>query len=63
MYSYGYLLMPQPDDPRFETEEEAVRAAEETSATREVTLYGVWRDDDGELLHIVYHGDLYSYAG
>lgn len=58
MYSTGRLEYPAEDDPRFDTEEEAIKAA--IQASFDDSPHGVWHDADGELLHIVYFRSVYS---
>jgi hypothetical protein len=61
MYSYGQLTSPRDDDPRFKTEDEAITAAEDASQESALDpILGVWEDETGELLHIVYQGAVYS---
>jgi hypothetical protein len=57
-YSIGDLENPQPDDTRFDTREEAERAAIQCSYND--MPWGVWFDEDGELLSIVYGQTVYS---
>lgn len=57
MYSVGDLRSPQPDDQRFTTQAEAEHYARETSYPDRVL--GIWHDDSGDLVAIVYDGLVY----
>ncbi|MHC4676536.1 MAG: hypothetical protein ACYTBZ_28960 [Planctomycetota bacterium] len=56
-YSVGNLEYPRSDDPRFSTQEDAEVHAIEISDGGPL---GVWRDDDGELISIVYNRQIFS---
>jgi hypothetical protein len=61
MFSYGHVTWPKEDDPTFEEESEAVAAAAKASEDYATSpVFGVWDDETGELLHIVYEGWVYS---
>jgi hypothetical protein len=57
-YSVGTLTNPKPDDQRFGFFEEAVKSAIQASSWDDF-VWGVWNDDSGELLAIVYQGRVY----
>jgi hypothetical protein len=58
-YSYGYLNSPTQDDAQFESESDAARAAVERSIGWHSHVYGVWQNGTGEVLAIVYAGQIY----
>jgi hypothetical protein len=53
-YSVGDLEYSRQEDPHFSTQEEAEVHAIEISDDHQGPL-GVWRDDDGELISIVFN--------
>lgn len=57
-YSVGRLEHPHEDDQRFHDETNAIRNA--MAASIDDSVYGVWDDDTGELLHIVYQRQVFS---
>lgn len=59
-YSVGHLMMPATDDPRFDTEAEALAHAGEKGAKNYNTMLGVWHDESGELVAIVYEGTVFT---
>jgi hypothetical protein len=58
MYSYGKLEFPAEDDPRFEDLEEAEQEA--AKASWDDGVYGVWEDESGELMAIVYERTVFN---
>lgn len=58
MFSYGVPHCPLPDDPRFNTEDEAISAAVKLNDDDEV--YAVWDDESGEILALVFAGMIYT---
>ena len=61
-FSYGQLTDPTPFDEQFETEADVTSAAVEKSGGVHSTVLGVWRNADGELLAIIYDGEVYRPA-
>ena len=58
MFSAGYLTNPRPDDPRFKEYSDAAQAAVDRSA--DDSVWAVWQDDSGEILAIVYQGQVFT---
>jgi hypothetical protein len=58
MFSAGHLTNPRPDDPRFNEYAEAEQAAVDKSVDDGV--WAVWQDDSGEILTIVYQGQVFT---
>ena len=51
-------MNPRPDDPRFKKYAEAEQAALDGSVDDDV--WAVWQDDSGEILAIVYQGQVFT---
>jgi hypothetical protein len=58
MFSAGHLTNPQQDDPRFGEFADAAQAAVDGSVDDGV--WAVWRDDSGEILAVVYQGEIFT---
>jgi hypothetical protein len=58
MFSAGHLTSPRPDDPRFNEYTEVEQAALDGSV--DDSAWAIWQDDSGEILAIVYRGQVYT---
>jgi hypothetical protein len=58
MFSAGHLVSPRPDDPRFKEWAQAEQVAVDRSVDDDV--WAVWQDDSGEILAIVYQGQVFT---
>jgi hypothetical protein len=56
-FSTGTLTNPRPQDQRFDFLDEAIEAA--VKGSMDDFVWGVWNDDSGELMAIVYQGLVY----
>ena len=58
MFSAGDLTNPRPEDPRFKEYAEAEQAALDGSV--EDGVWAIWQDESGEILAIVYQGQVFT---
>lgn len=60
-FSFGQLTAPHPDDAEFDTAGEAIEAAFAVSLKlKNSTVFGVWQNDSGEILKIIYDGQIFK---
>jgi hypothetical protein len=60
MFSYGHPSSPQDDDPRFESYEEALKAAEQHQNEKPWDgIPAIWDDETGEVLALLLDGLLF----
>lgn len=61
MFSYGDPDDPRPNDPRFDTEEDATAAAQAYQIQRphDGGVLAVWEDESGEIMALVFAGYAY----
>ena len=59
-FSYGQLTAPHPDDSEFESEADTIEAAYTQSLGVSSKVYGIWQNGTGEILAIVYDGQIFK---
>lgn len=59
-YSYGHPNSPQPNDPRFETEDEAIQAAiAHQGEANWDSILAVWEDESGYICALIFEQWVY----
>jgi ABC-type cobalt transport system substrate-binding protein len=60
MFSYGHPSSPQENDPRFESYEDALKAAEQYQNKHPWNgILAIWEDESGEVLALLFDGLLF----